>query len=158
MANIVRTNNNAKGKKILFKNGKFADGLNPSGYTLDGNEIKISNRDSFIMDYFEPNKLIYVKWYVPSGQANDVNMFPTLMNVKTSVYEKGGYIGFTSLLDTDFISCISSKEALQVYKGYGTNAIKIKEIWSENIGGGVINLFLKLFDHLFLRKEVIVNG
>lgn len=28
----------------------------------------------------------------------------------------------------------------------------------DRVGGGVIDLLLKLFDHLFLRKEVIVNG
>lgn len=120
-------------KEYLFQNGTFKDGLNPTGYTLDGSEIKVTGNTSFTLDYNTPNKLIFVKWYSPSGQANNFNMFLTLMNVKTSVNEKGGYIDFTALADTDYISCISSKEALQVYKGYGTNAIKIKEIWVEDI-------------------------
>lgn len=136
MANIIRTSNNAKGKKILFKDGQFAEGLNPSGYTLDGNEIKISNNNSFMMDYSEPNKLIFVKWYSPSGQANSYNCFPTLLNVKTTVNNKNGFMDFTAISDMDYISCISSYEGFQIYKGYPFNDIKIKEIWSESIGGG----------------------
>lgn len=119
-------------RTYLFQNGVFAEGLNPSGYTLDKNEIKISNRDSFTLDYNVPNKLIYIKWYSPSGQANSINCFPTLMNTKKAVTEKGGYLDFTLFADIEYVSCISSKDALQIYKGYGTNYIKIKEIWVED--------------------------
>lgn len=136
MANIIRMSGNDKGKKILFKDGQFAEGLNPSGYTLDGNEIKISGNKSFMMDYSEPNKLIFVRWYSPSGQANSYNSFPTLLNVKTTVNDKNGFMDFSAISDIDYISCISSHEGFQIYKTYGLNDIKIKEIWSESIGGG----------------------
>lgn len=139
MANIVRIFGNGKSKEYLFKDGIFKDGLNPTGYTLENNEIRVEGANSFMLDYTEPDRLIYVKWYRPrpsGGGQNQFDSFPILMNTKSTVENKGGYFDFTNLLNTVFVSCVSSKEALQMYKTYAANCFKIIEIWTEKTGGG----------------------
>lgn len=130
---ITRKGSNKRKKEYLFKDGVFKEGLTYSGdtYSIVNNELRITKK--FILNYAEPNKMIYVKWYIPDGTPNNFNAYPIIMNKDFNINNKGGYFEIYTLRNIDIITAISSYECLKLEESYTTCYFHVKEIWVEDI-------------------------
>ena len=120
-------------KDYLFKDGVFKEGLTYDGnsYSIVSNELRISKY--FILNYAEPHKMIYVKWYIPDGTPNNYNAYPMIMNKNFNYNDKGGWFDSRTIKNIEMITAISSYECLRLEEFYTTCYFHVKEIWVEDI-------------------------
>lgn len=133
---LITRKGGKKRKEYLFKDGVFKEGLTYDGsnYSIVDNALRI--KEWFRLNYNEPHKMIYVRWYFPPDTPNFFNAYPIIMNKNVSMTEKGGYlydIDTLGLRNIDFITAISSYQCLQLEESYTTCYFHVKEIWVEDI-------------------------
>ena len=155
MANIIRTNGNHKIKEYIFKDGVFSilPAVQHSSNKIENDIYKVHG--SFSIPFTDILKTVFIKFSVGSGVTN----FKVVFDGETTYSENSknlqvyAYGGVTARNKDFIIASQGNKNIGITVQSPNSSFISVKEIWSENIGGGGHRPLLKIIRSLIFKKR-----